>query len=241
MAKEKRGMMFVLSSPSGAGKTTLTKKIAENNKNFTISISHTTRKPRPNEINGRDYKFVSVQEFNTLVKENNFFEYANIFGNYYGTLKKPVLELLSLGRDVLFDIDWQGTQQLKRIKSLSLVTFFILPPNIQALKKRLLNRHKGQEELIEKRMDNFNEETSHWNEYNYVFVNDDLDTCYEKILNVIKSEKRGISQNQNTNEIEKKNKRVNRIIFHIAQQFYKTFHYLILLVFYLSQYLSFSL
>ena len=204
MAKEKRGMMFVLSSPSGAGKTTLTKKIAENNKNFTISISHSTRKPRPNEINGRDYKFVSEQEFNTLVKENNFFEYANIFDNYYGTLKKPVLELLSLGRDVLFDIDWQGTQQLKRIKSLSLVTFFILPPNIQALKKRLLNRHKGQEELIEKRMDNFNEETSHWNEYNYVFVNDDLDTCYEKILNVIKSEKRGISQNQNTNEIEKK-------------------------------------
>ena len=204
MAKEKRGMMFVLSSPSGAGKTTLTKKIAENNKNFTISISYTTRKPRPNEINGRDYKFVSEQEFNTLVKENNFFEYANIFGNYYGTLKKPVLELLSLGRDVLFDIDWQGTQQLKRIKSLSLVTFFILPPNIQALKKRLLNRHKGQEELIEKRMNKFNEETSHWNEYNYVFVNDDLDTCYEKILNVIKSEKRGISQNQNTNEIEKK-------------------------------------
>mgnify|MGYP002525079588 FL=1 len=201
MSKEKKGMMFVLSSPSGVGKTTLTKKIAENNKNFTISISHTTRKPRPNEINGRDYKFVSVQEFNTLVKENNFFEYANIFDNYYGTLKKPVLELLSLGRDVLFDIDWQGTQQLKRIKSLSLVTFFILPPNIQALKKRLLNRHKGQEELIEKRMDNFNEETSHWNEYNYVFVNDDLDTCYEKILNVIKSEKRGISQNQNTNEI----------------------------------------
>ena len=204
MAKEKRGMMFVLSSPSGAGKTTLTKKIAENNKNFTISISHTTRKPRSNEINGRDYKFVSEQEFNTLVKENNFFEYANIFGNYYGTLKKPVLELLSLGRDVLFDIDWQGTQQLKRIKSLSLVTFFILPPNIQALKKRLLNRHKGQEELIKKRMNKFSEEASHWNEYNYVFVNDDLDTCYEKILNVIKSEKRGISQNQNTNEIEKK-------------------------------------
>ena len=204
MAKEKRGMMFVLSSPSGAGKTTLTKKIAENNKNFTISISHTTRKPRPNEINGKDYQFVSVQEFNTLVKKNNFFEYANIFDNDYGTLKKPVLELLSLGRDVLFDIDWQGTQQLKKIKNLSLVTFFILPPNIQALKKRLLNRHKGQEELIEKRMNKFNEETSHWNEYNYVFVNDDLDTCYKKILNVIKSEKRGISQNQNSNEIEKK-------------------------------------
>jgi len=204
MAKEKKGMMFVLSSPSGAGKTTLAKKIAENNKNFTISISHTTRKPRPNEINGRDYKFVSMQEFNTLVKENNFFECANIFGNYYGTPKQPVLELLSRGRDVLFDIDWQGTQQLKKIKNLSLVTFFILPPNIQVLKKRLLNRHKGQEELIEKRMNKFNEEASHWNEYNYVFVNDDLDTCYKKILNVITSEKKGIRQEQNLDEIEKK-------------------------------------
>ena len=204
MAKEKKGMMFVLSSPSGAGKTTLAKKIAENNKNFTISISHTTRKPRPNEINGKDYKFVSVQEFNTLVKENNFFEYANIFDNYYGTLKQPVLELLSLGKDVLFDIDWQGTQQLKKIKNLSLVTFFILPPNIQVLKKRLLNRHKGQEELIKKRMNKFNEEASHWSEYNYVFVNDDLDTCYKKILNVITSEKKGIRQEQNLDEIEKK-------------------------------------
>ena len=204
MAKEKKGMMFVLSSPSGAGKTTLARKIEENNKNFTISISYTTRKPRPNEINGKDYKFVSVQEFNTLVKENNFFEYANIFDNYYGTLKQPVLELLSLGRDVLFDIDWQGTQQLKKIKNLSLVTFFILPPNIQVLKKRLLNRHKGQEELIEKRMNKFNEEASHWSEYNYVFVNDDLDTCYKKILNAITSEKSGMRQEQNLDEIEKK-------------------------------------
>ena len=210
MSKEKKGMMFVLSSPSGVGKTTLTKKIAENNKNFTISISHTTRKPRPNEINGKDYQFVNIQEFNTLVKENNFFEYANIFDNYYGTLKKPVLELLSLGRDVLFDIDWQGTQQLKKIKDLSLVTFFILPPNIQALKERLLNRHKGQEELIEKRMNKFNVEASHWNEYNYVFVNDDLDTCYKKMLDIIMSEKRGISQKQNLNEIEKKIKELIR-------------------------------
>ena len=204
MSKEKKGMMFVLSSPSGAGKTTLTKKIAENNKNFTISISHTTRKPRPNEVNGKDYQFVSMQEFNTLVKENNFFEYANIFDNYYGTLKKPVLELLSQGRDVLFDIDWQGTQQLKKVKNLLLVTLFILPPNIQILKQRLLNRHKGQEETIGKRMNKFNEETSHWSEYNYVFVNDDLDTCYKKILNVITSEKKGIRQEQNLDEIEKK-------------------------------------
>ena len=204
MSKEIKGMMFVLSSPSGAGKTTLTKKIAENNKNFTISISHTTRKPRPNEINGKDYQFVSVHEFNNLVKGNNFFEYANIFNNYYGTLKQTVLELLSQGRDVLFDIDWQGTQQLKKVKNLSIVTFFILPPNIQALKERLLNRHEGHEKLIEKRMIKFNEETSHWNEYNYVFVNDDLDTCYEKLLNVIKSEKKGIRHNQDKNKIEKK-------------------------------------
>ena len=208
MAKEKRGMMFVLSSPSGAGKTTLTKKIAENNKNFTISISHTTRKPRPNEINGKDYQFVSVQEFNNLIKGNNFFEYATIFNNYYGTLKQPVLELLSQGRDVLFDIDWQGTQQLKKVKNLSIVTFFILPPNIQALKERLLNRHEGHEKLIEERMNKFNEETSHWNEYNYVFVNDDLDTCYEIILNVIRSEKKGIRQNQDKNKIEKKIKQL---------------------------------
>jgi len=204
MAKGKKGMMFVLSSPSGAGKTTLTKKIAKNNKNFTISISHTTRKPRPNEINGKDYQFVSVQEFNNLIKKNNFFEYANIFDNYYGTLKKPVLELLSIGRDVLFDIDWQGTQQLKKIKNISLVTLFILPPNIKVLKERLLKRHEGQEELIEKRMNKFNEEVSHWNEYNYVFVNDDLDVCYKKILDIIMSEKKGISQKQNSNEIEKK-------------------------------------
>jgi len=204
MSKEIKGMMFVLSSPSGAGKTTLTKKIAENNKNFTISISHTTRKPRPNEINGKDYQFVSVQEFNNLVKGNNFFEYASIFNNYYGTLKQPVLELLSQGRDVLFDIDWQGTQQLKKVKNLSIVTFFILPPNIQALKERLLNRHEGHEKLIEKRMNKFNEETSHWNEYNYVFVNDDLDTCYKKLLNVMKSEKKGIRHNQDKIKIEKK-------------------------------------
>ena len=204
MAIEKKGMMFVLSSPSGAGKTTLTRKIATHNTNFAISISHTTRKPRPNEINGKDYQFVSVQEFNTLVKGNNFFEYANIFDNYYGTLKKPVLELLSHGRDVLFDIDWQGTQQLKKIKYLSLVTFFILPPSIQVLKDRLLNRHQSQKKLIEQRMNKFNEEITHWNEYNYVVINDDLEMCYNKILNIIISEKKGVSRTQNSDEIAKK-------------------------------------
>ena len=204
MAIEKKGMMFVLSSPSGAGKTPLTRKIAANNSDFIISISHTTRKPRPNEINGKDYHFVSIEEFNALVKKNSFFEYANIFDNYYGTDKNKVIKFLSEGKNILFDIDWQGTQQLKQIKNLLLVTIFILPPNLQILKKRLLNRHQGQEKLIEKRMKKFNEETSHWNEYNYVFVNDDLEICYEKILKVIKSEKKGIIQNQDKNEIERK-------------------------------------
>ena len=204
MAIEKKGMMFVLSSPSGAGKTTLTKKIAENNTNFIISISHTTRKPRPSEINGKDYHFVSTEEFNSLVKKNSFFEYANIFDNRYGTLKKPVIESLSLGKDVLFDIDWQGTQQLKKTKNLSLVTIFILPPNIKVLKERLLNRHAGEEQSIKKRMNKFNEEVLHWNEYDYVVVNDDLNKCYENILNIITSEKKGIAQNRNLNEIKKK-------------------------------------
>ena len=140
--------MFVLSSPSGVGKTTLTKKLAEHNTGFAISISYTTRKPRSNEINGKDYHFVSTEKFKSLIKENNFYEYANIFDNYYGTLKKTVIKLLSEGKDVLFDIDWQGTQQLKKIKDLPIVTIFILPPYIHVLKNRLLNRHKNQKTLI---------------------------------------------------------------------------------------------
>ena len=204
MTIKKKGMMFVLSSPSGAGKTTLTKKLAEHNSQFIISISHTTRKPRPDEINGKDYYFVSKEEFNSLVKKNSFFEYANIFDNCYGTLKKPVLESLSYGKDVLFDIDWQGTQQLKKIKDLPIVTIFILPPNIHILRNRLLNRHKNQKTLIEKRMNKFNEEVSHWHEYNYVVINDDLNICYEKILNIIISEKKGIKQKQDFNKIKEK-------------------------------------
>ena len=204
MVIEKNGMMFVLSSPSGAGKTTLTKKLAENNTQFAISVSYTTRKPRPNEINGKDYHFVSKDKFDNLIKENNFYEYAEIFDNYYGTLKKTVLELLSKGKDVLFDIDWQGTQQLKKIGDQSIITIFILPPNIKTLKDRLLNRHKGQEKLIEIRMKKFNEEVSHWNEYNYVVINDDLNECYEKILNIISSEKNGIKQKQDYTNIKGK-------------------------------------
>jgi len=186
MAIEKKGMMFVLSSPSGAGKTTLTKKIAENNNNFSISISHTTRTPRPNEINGRDYFFVSKEEFEDLIKKKSFYEYAHIFNNRYGTLKKQVLELLSHSENVLFDIDWQGTKQLKSIKDLIIVTFFILPPNLKILEERLLNRHNGQINLVEERMKKFNEELSHWHEYDYVLINDDLEVCYNSILNIMK-------------------------------------------------------
>jgi len=204
MAIKLKGMMFVLSSPSGVGKTTLTKKLAENNSQFAISISYTTRKPRKNEINGKDYHFVTQEDFNALIKRNDFYEFANIFENYYGTHKKTVNKLLSEGKDVLFDIDWQGTQQLKKIKNLNIVTIFILPPNIKILRDRLSNRHKGEEKLIEKRMDKFNEEVSHWDEYNHVVINDDLNLCFKKIEDIINSEKKGIRKSQNNEEIKKK-------------------------------------
>ena len=200
MIAVKKGMMFILSSPSGAGKTTLTKKLAKNNLNFKISISHTTRKPRPNEVDGKDYYFIKKDDFDMLIKNNDFFEHAKIFDNYYGTRKEPVINSLSKGKDVLFDIDWQGTQQLKNIKELSLVTFFILPPNIKVLRSRLLNRHEGQVKLIEERMHKFNEEVSHWQEYNYIVVNDNLDKCYNKILSIINSEKKGIKVKQNLDQ-----------------------------------------
>ena len=204
MVKKNKGMMFVLSSPSGAGKTTLTKKLAENNSDFAISISHTTRKPRPNEINGKDYHFVTTKDFFSLIKKKYFYESAKIFDNYYGTHKEIVNTLLEQGKDVLFDIDWQGTKQLKKIKNLSIVTIFILPPNILTLRDRLLNRHQGQEKLIEERMKKFNEEMSHWKEYNYVVTNDDLNKCYEKIKKIIDSEKKNIKINQNFEEIKRK-------------------------------------
>ena len=204
MSLHKKGMMFVLSSPSGAGKTTLTKKLAKNNKNFKISVSHTTRTPRTNEINGEDYFFVKKEEFNSLVENNSFFEYAKIFNIFNGKLKEPVLNFLNEKKDVLFDIDWQGTQQLKKLSQLSLVTFFILPPNIKTLKERLLNRHKGQEKLIEDRMKKFNEEISHWTEYDHVVINDDLEECYNKIYKIIQQEKKGIKEKRNIDLITKK-------------------------------------
>jgi guanylate kinase len=204
MAIEINGMMFVLSSPSGAGKTTLVKKISKDNSNFVISISHTTRIPRPNEVNGQDYYFVSKAEFNNLIKKKNFLEHAKIFNNYYGTLKQPVLDLLSQGKEVLFDIDWQGTQQLKKNENLPMTTIFILPPNLKVLKERLLNRHKNQENLIQERMVKFNEEVSHWDEYDYVVINDDLGKCYNAILSIINAKQNGIKIKQNSEKIKKK-------------------------------------
>ena len=197
------GVMFILSSPSGAGKTTLTKKIAEKNSNFFISVSHTTRKPRPNEIDGKDYHFVDQKKFNLLVKNNDFYEHAKIFNNYYGTLKKPVLSFTSLGKNVVFDIDWQGTQQLKKkVRDLKLVTIFILPPNVNTLKSRLVNRDQDGKLLAETRMKLFKEEVSHWKEYDYVVINKDLNTCYEKISSIIDSEKMGKKYNFDIKEIE---------------------------------------
>ena len=203
MAIDKKGLMIVLSSPSGVGKTTLTKKLAENNSQFVISTSYTTRKPRSNETDGKDYHFVTSKEFNDLIKKNDFYEYAEIFDNYYGTHKETVNELLSKNKDVLFDIDWQGTKQLKKIKDLNIITIFILPPNIKILKDRLLNRHEGQHKVIEKRMNKFQEEISHWNEYKYVVINDDLEKCYKHILNIIQLEKKGEKLIQDSSEIKK--------------------------------------
>ena len=188
MTAVKKGMMFILSSPSGAGKTTLTKKLAKNNLNFEISISHTTRKPRPSEVDGKDYYFVKKDDFNTLIKNNDFFEHARIFDNYYGTRKEPVVNSLSKGKDVLFDIDWQGYQQLKQ-SNMDVIGIFILPPSKKELIKRLRTRGRDTQDEMKKRMDLVQNEISHFPEYDYVVVNKDLKECVNKIKNIIDSER----------------------------------------------------
>ena len=202
MILKEKSMMIVLSSPSGAGKTTLARKLQKNNSNFHISISYTTRQPRSNEVNGKDYYFVSRSEFEKLIQNKSFYEYATIFENYYGTPKEPVVKLLASGKDILFDIDWQGTQQLKLVKNLPLLTFFIIPPNIQSLKDRLLQRNQDKKKSVEQRMGKFKEEIIHWTEYDYVVVNDNLDVCYNKIVQTINSEKKGVKEIQDKNKIE---------------------------------------
>jgi len=182
------GIMVILSSPSGAGKTTLVNLLSKNN-NFEISISHTTRKPRPNETTGKDYYFVSDQEFKRLIKNEEFLEYAKVFNNYYGTTRTPVIDSLNKGKNVLFDIDWQGADQIKN-KNLDfkLITFFILPPSKEILYERLSNRDMKDKLIAEERMKQFERDVLHWINYNYVVINDDLNSCYNKIQNLITAE-----------------------------------------------------
>ena len=187
MPSFKKGGMFILSSPSGAGKTTLVKKIVRN-KNYSVSISHTTRFPRPTEKNGKDYYFVSKNKFKKLIKKREFLEHAKVFDNYYGSSKKLVIEKLNKGKNIIFDIDWQGTRQIRN-KNLKykLVTIYILPPSKKELLNRLNKREKKNLKTVKKRMKEFKKDLSKWKEYDYVVINDNLNVCYKKIMSVIKS------------------------------------------------------
>ena len=182
------GIMVILSSPSGAGKTTLVKLLSDQD-DYEISISHTTRQPRNNETQDKDYYFVSDKEFKRLIKNDEFLEYAKVFNNYYGTTRTPVIDKLNKGKNVLFDIDWQGADQIKN-KNLDfkLITFFILPPSKQILFERLSDRDMKDKLIAEERMKQFDRDVLHWINYNYVVINDDLDTCYKKIHNLINAE-----------------------------------------------------
>ena len=188
MPSNQDGVMVILSSPSGAGKTTLVKLLSKLDK-FEISISHTTRKPRPNEKPGEDYFFVNHDEFKRLVNNQEFLEYAKVFNNFYGTSRTPVIDKLNKGKNVLFDIDWQGADQIKNKKlDYKLITFFILPPSREILFDRLINRDMKDKLIAEERMKQFSRDVLHWINYDYVVINDDLDKCYSKIHNLIKAE-----------------------------------------------------
>ena len=202
MSSEKDGIVVVLSSPSGAGKTTLVKKIAKEN-NFKISISHTTRKPRTNEVNGKDYFFVSEEEFKNLISKNEFLEHAKVFENRYGSLRISVIETLNKGDNVIFDIDWQGTEQIKNQKlNYKLITFFILPPSKTELFNRLKNRDMKDKNIVEERMKQFNEDINHWENYDCVVINDDLESCYNEIIKFINKKITNSDCNYDKNKIE---------------------------------------
>ena len=182
------GIMVILSSPSGAGKTTLVNLLAKEN-NFEISISHTTRQPRPKETLNKDYYFVNNDEFKRLIKNQEFLEYAKVFNNYYGTTRTPVIDNLNRGKNVLFDIDWQGADQIKNKKlDYKLITFFILPPSKEILFERLSNRHMKDKLIAEERIKQFGRDVLHWINYDYVVINDDLNKCFSKISNLIYAE-----------------------------------------------------
>ena len=209
MSSKEDGAMFVLSSPSGAGKTTLTKLLSENN-NYLISVSHTTRKPRINETEAKDYFFVNEDQFKSLVKNNEFLEYAKVFNNFYGTSKSPVINSLEKGRNVIFDIDWQGTQQIKERKlKYKLITFFILPPSKKVLFERLSNRDMKDKLIVEDRMRQFNKDLFHWIDYDYVVINDNLENCYNEVNNLIKSE---IDKVSNSYDIKLIKEHINQLI-----------------------------
>ena len=191
MNHDSNNIMVILSSPSGAGKTTISKKIQQKYQNFKISVSHTTRKPRPNEVEGIDYYFINENDFENKIKKNEFYEYAKIFGNYYGTSKDSVINLLNNNNDVLFDIDWQGTQQLAKYKELNLTKIFILPPSKLELKKRLFERNQDKPDSVEKRLLGYEKDSLHWNEYDFIILNDKLEICYNQIEAIILQKKRG--------------------------------------------------
>jgi len=203
MPSEQDGVMVVLSSPSGAGKTTLVKLLSELD-NFEISVSHTTRQPRPNEKPNIDYFFVNEVEFNRLINNQEFLEYAKVFNNFYGTTRTPVIDKLNKGKNVLFDIDWQGADQIKNKKlDYKLITFFILPPSKEILFNRLSNRDMKDKLIAEERMKQFGRDVLHWINYDYVVINDDLDNCYSKIHNLINAEINNGSKDYDANFIRK--------------------------------------
>ena len=182
------GIMVILSSPSGAGKTTLVNLLSKT-KDFEVSISHTTRKPRQNEVPDKDYYFVDEEKFRRLIKNEEFLEYAKVFNNFYGTTRTPVIDKLSKGKNVLFDIDWQGADQIKNKKlDYKLITFFILPPSRKVLFDRLSNRDMKDKLIVEERMKQFGRDVLHWINYDYVVVNEKLDDCFSKIFNLIQAE-----------------------------------------------------
>ena len=186
----KKGGMFILSSPSGAGKTTLVKKISKN-RNYIISVSHTTRPPRPSEKNGKDYFFISKNNFKKLIKKKEILEHAKVFDNYYGSSKKIIIKKLMQGKNIIFDIDWQGTRQIRNKKlNFDLTTIFILPPSKNELLKRLIKREKQNMKTVKKRMKEFKKDLSKWKEYDHVVINDNLKTCYNEIIEVIKNKKK---------------------------------------------------
>ena len=187
MLSTKDGKMIILSSPSGAGKTTLVKKISRRS-NYKISVSHTTREPRSNEKNGEDYFFVSEKKFQSLIEEKAFLEYANVFKNLYGSTKNQVFTNLDSGFNVLFDIDWQGTQQIKsQILNYELISFFILPPSKEVLLQRLISRGESDKEIIKMRMEQFDKDVLHWKDYDFVVINEDLDKCYNEIIGYLEN------------------------------------------------------